>query len=472
MEGLATYKTIKEPSRQISVCREVDVVVVGGGPAGVGAAVAAARTGAKTVLLERYGHLGGMATGGLVILIPHMSNGSKEQQIAGLCQEMVDRLDALGAAVHPKKEELGSSDKEVVESWRHYLGCVVEGRVRLGVFVDPEMLKCILNEMIEEAGVKLFLHSWSSQAIVDKDEVQGIIFESKSGRQAILAKVTIDTTGDGDIFASAGAVFDSTLDYNLRNSNIGLVFRVGYVDVERFTKFTELEKHRYAELMHELESQGGNTENSGGYTRFARSSRKDVLWFRNRLPDLNALKVEDLTSAEVRSRKIMLTTFNFFQKRVPGFEKSYIIDTASQLGTRGSRRLIGEYVVAEKDLRSGIIPDDAIAVCPSLVGNVSADHPHRYIPYRSLVPQRLENLLVAGRCFSSDLIANDELNWIPHCVAMGQAAGTAAALAIKHKVSPRNIDYRALQDQLIDQAVPLPGVAKTRQNHRSTAQEV
>jgi hypothetical protein len=460
-QGLATHKTIKEPAREIKVCREADVVVVGGGPAGVGAAVAAARNGAKTVLLERYGHLGGMAPGGLVILIPHMSDGTKEQQIAGLCQEMVDRLDTMRACVHPQKEDLGSNDKKVTDHWRPYLGCVVEGRVRLGVFVDPEMLKCALNNMIEEAGVKLFLHSWGSQAIVDQLNVQGILFESKSGRQAILAKVTIDTTGDGDIFATAGAAFDSTLDYNLRNSNIGLVFRVGHVDVKKFTTFMESEKSKYAELIRELESLGGCTESSGGYTRFARSSREDILWFRNRLPGLDALKVEDLTSAEIRSRKIMLTTTKFFQTHMPGFEKSFIVDTASQLGTRGSRRLIGECTVVEKDIRSGIIPDDTIAVCPSLVGNVSTGHPHMYIPYRSLVPQRLENLLVAGRCFSSDLIANDELNWIPHCVAMGQAAGTAAALAVKSMTRPREVDYRILQDYLINQGVPLPGVMKT-----------
>lgn len=364
--------------------------------------------------------------------------------------------------MHPKKEELGSNDKGLLDYWKHYLDCVIQGKVRLGVFVDPEILKCVLNNLIEEAGVKLLLHSWGSQAIVDKEKVQGIIFESKSGRQAILAKVTIDTTGDGDIFASAGAAFDSTLDYRLRNSNIALVFRVGNVDIERFTKFMELEKDKYGELMHELGNLGGYTGSSGGYTRFARSSRKDILWFRNRLPGLNALNVEDLTSAEVSCRKIILMTYNFFQTRVPGFEKSFIIDTASQLGTRGSRRLIGEYIVTGEDISSGIIPEDAIAVCPSLVGNVSVDHPHMYIPYRSLVPQRLENLLVAGRCFSSDLIANDVLNWIPHCIAMGQAAGTAAGLAIKDGVSPRGVDYRLLQGRLIDQAVPLPGVMETR----------
>ncbi|MDE3078061.1 MAG: FAD-dependent oxidoreductase, partial [Chloroflexota bacterium] len=180
-------RTIVEPAQEVKVAAETEVVVVGGGPAGVAAAVAAARNGAKTVLIERYGHLGGMATGGLVILIPHMSDGTNEQQIAGICQEMIDRLDALGGALHPSREELGSTDEQVVRRWSRYFSAVVNGRVRQSVMVDPELLKCALNEMVVEAGVKLYLHSWGSRPVVEDQSVQGVAFESKSGRQAILA---------------------------------------------------------------------------------------------------------------------------------------------------------------------------------------------------------------------------------------------------------------------------------------------
>ncbi len=134
------------------------------------------------------------------------------------------------------------------------------------------------------------------------------------------------------------------------------------------------------------------------------------------------------------------------------------MDTASQIGTRGSRRLIGEHIVTGQDILSGKVHDDSIAVCPSLHHNSSPERPNPYIPYRSLIPRRVENLLAAGRCFSSDAFANDALNLIPHCIAMGEAAGTAAALAIKNGISPRQIDHRALQARLIDQDVPLPGV--------------
>ena len=228
-------KTILEPSRRLKVCRETEVLVVGGGPAGVAAALAAARNGADTTLVERYNHLGGMATGGLVILIPNMSAGTEEQEIAGICDEMMRRVAAKGGARHPQRRLMGSTDPQVIEELKHYHDFVVDGRVRMSVIVDPEMLKCVLNEMIEEAGVKLYLHSWASTAMVDGDHVRGIAFESKSGRQAILSKTTIDATGDGDVFASAGAEFDGVVDPNLRSASVAVVWRMGDVDFPAYS---------------------------------------------------------------------------------------------------------------------------------------------------------------------------------------------------------------------------------------------
>jgi hypothetical protein len=467
----STGKKVRETAREINVCREADVVVVGGGPAGVGAAIAAARNGANTVLVERYGHLGGMATGGLVILIPHLSDGSKKQQIAGICQEMIGRLDSMGAAIHPKYEDLGSRNQKLVKYWQDYLFFVVGGRLRLSVLVDPEILKCVLNDMMEEAEVTLFLHSWSTNALVEKNEVRGVIFESKSGRQAILSKVVIDTTGDGDIFASAGAPFDSKLDPKARISRLALVFQIANVDIKKFSWFAKKEEQRYGELMYEL-------ERLGGFSLVLRGPREDVVWVNNYFPKwvpdymksfvtesageaseknfLSALSFEDLTWVEVNARKGMLITYDFFKKYVPGFEKSFIMNVAPQVGTRGSRRLLGEYIVTEKDIRTGTVHEDTIALCPPIDGNVSPEHPHMCIPYRSLLPRKVEKLLVAGRCFSSDLIANDALNIIPFCVAMGQAAGTAAGMAVKADISPRNVDIRLLQHRLMDQNVVLP----------------
>jgi len=445
-------KTIQEAAREIQVCNETDVLVVGGGPAGVAAAVASARSGARTTLVERYGHLGGMATGGLVISIPYLSDGTETRQIAGLCQEMIDRLDVLEAAVHPKDEEIGSNDKEILNYWkrRHPGGTTSGGRIRYGAVVDPEMLKCVLNDMVEEAGVKLFLHSWGSLAIAENDEVQGMIFESKSGRQAILSKITIDTTGDGDMFASAGAEFDGTVDRSLRSANLALVYRIGNVDCDKFVNFREGEPEKYTELMKELIAMGGHDS-------LIRTSRDDTIWCNNRVRNLSALDVEDLTWVEVNTRKAMLISHKFLKERVPGYKNSFIMDTASQIGTRGSRRLIGEYVVTWEDVLSGIVHDDTIATLPHLSREVSKGFPNVHIPYRSLVPCRVNNLLVAGRCYSSDAKANDATNWIQQCIPMGQAVGTAAALAVKAGVQPREVDHETLQGSLLKQGVPLPG---------------
>lgn len=446
-------KTIQEAARETKVFSETEVVVVGGGPAGVAAAVAAARCGAKTILVERYGHLGGMSTGGLVILIPFLSDGTASRQIAGICQEMIDRLDTLGAALHPKDEEVGSTDPAILNHWRQlgHGGFASGGSVRYGALVDPEMLKCVLNDMVEEAGVKLLLHSWGSRAIAEDGKVQGMIFESKSGRQAILSQIIIDTTGDGDMFASAGAEFDGTIDRSVRSSNLALVFRIANVDANKYVEFRDKEKQKHEDLMKEL-------TDKGGFNTYWRSAHPDILWCNNWIPNLSALNVEDLTWVEVNARKSMLLSLKFLKQNVPGFKEAFIMDTASQIGTRGSRRLVGEHVVTWQDVLSGAIHEDSIAVLPHLGQTVSKGFPHVYIPYRALLPRRIDNLLVAGRCFSSDVNANNSLNWIQQCIPTGQAAGTAAALAIKKGITPREVDHSALQASLLKQGVPLPGV--------------
>jgi hypothetical protein len=432
---------------------EADVVVVGGGPGGHSAAIAAARQGAKTVLVERYGHLGGMATGGIVIQIPHMSDGGREPIIAGLNMEWLERLDGIpGGTLRPRNEDIGSDDQELVKYWRRFMGCVINGHIEHTAWVDPELLKCVLNDMVEEAGIKLFLHSWGTRALVEEGQVKGIVFESKSGRQAVLGKVIIDGTGDGDLLPSAGARFDGVWDGSSRSSMLALVFRLGNCDYQKYCDFRELEPERHQELMKKL------SEVAGTRLLPLPSPRNDVMWVNNWIPGLDCTNVEDLTKLELQMRKIMRSGHEFMKKNIPTFENSFIIDTASQTGTRGARRLIGEYVISKEDFQSCRKFEDTIAVFPRMGPPGVGDVKRVYIPYRALVPAEIEGLLVAGRSFASDMYANNAANLIPHCVAMGQAAGTAAAMASAAGISPRKVDYRALQNNLLKQGVALPGV--------------
>jgi hypothetical protein len=448
-------RTVTEPSRDIKVCDEADVVVVGGGPGGHSATISAARNGARVVLIERYGHLGGMATGGIVIQIPHMSDGGKEPVIAGLSLEWLERLDAVGGTLRPKMVEIGSSDEKLVARWRRFMGNVINGKIEHTAWVDPELLKCVLNDMVEDAGVKLYLHSWGTGAIVDNGRVRGIFFESKSGRQAVLGKVIIDGTGDADLLPSAGVEFDGTISPSSRSSNLALVFRLGNCDYQKLCDFQETHREEYQKLMK------GLAETAGTFLLPLPSPRNDVLWVNNWMPGLDCTKVEDLTKLEVEMRKIMRRGHAYMKKNIPTFEKSFILDTASQTGTRGSRRLVGEYVITKEDFQTCKKFEDTIAVLPRLGPPGDREVPHVYIPYRALVPVKVDGLLVAGRSFSSDMEANNMANLIPHCIAMGEAAGTAAALALRHNVSLRELDYKLLQKALLQKGAVLPGINVT-----------
>jgi len=442
---------ISEPAQEIKVLTEAEVVVVGGGPGGHSAAVAAARSGAKTVLVERYGHLGGMATGGIVIQIPHMSDGSENQQIAGLTQEWLDRLDPIGGVLVPQRKDIGSSDPKLVSYWRRFAGNTRNGKIEYTAWVDPELLKCVLNDMAEEAKVKLLLHSWGTRAITENGAVKGVIFESKSGRQAVTGKIVIDATGDGDLLPSAGAEWEGGFDPSLRSSMLALVFRIGNGDYQKYCDFRDENPERAQALMKEM------TAYAGTMLMPFPTPRNDVMWVNNWIPGLDNLNVEHLTELEVSMRKMMRKGHEFLKNNVPGFENSFILDTASQTGTRGGRRVIGETRISEDDLKNGKKYEDTIAVF-SRLGSQGPDD-FTYIPYRCLVPVKTDGLLVAGRGFSSDGHANNMANLIPHCIAMGQAAGTAAAMAVREGIQPRKVDYKKLQKNLLAQDVLLPGAS-------------
>ncbi len=444
---------VTEQAQDVKILTEAEVVVVGGGPGGHSAAIAAARNGVKTVLVERYGHLGGMATGGIVIQIPHMSDGGSEQQIAGLTQEWIDRLDSIGGVLVPRRSQIGSADEKLISYWRRFMGNVNRGRIEYTAWVDPELLKCVLNDMVEEAGVKLLLHSWGVRSIVEGNTVKGVVFESKSGRQAVTGKVIIDGTGDGDLLPSAGAAWEGGFDPTSRSSMLALVFRIGNCDYQKYCDFRETNPEKSQELSKAM------TDLVGTRLVPLPSPRNDVMWVNNWIPNLDNLNVEHLTELEVSMRRMMRKGHDFLKKNIPGFENSFILDTASQTGTRGGRRVMGEVRITHDDLRNATKYEDTIAVFPKMgPPNEETGGKYTFIPYRCVVPEKTEGLLVAGRSFSSDGAANNMANLIPHCIAIGQAAGTAAALSVKEGIQPRKVDYRTLQKALLKQNVPLPGV--------------
>ena len=286
-------KTVLEQAAEISVFDEADVVVVGGGCAGTSAAAAAARCGAKVILVERYGFLGGLVTGGQVIMVPNIDNG-RGVYCGGILQEWMDRLESKyqKGVCGPKKEEAGSTDPELLKKWGLYAGCTHQGRVIYTTFVDPELLKVELCNILSEAGVTTYLHCWGTKAYVEDGELKGIFFESKEGRHVILGKVIVDTTGEGDVFSSAGESFDINVNPKIRNSNTTECFRIGHMDWEKYSawKMANLDKHK--ELL-------GRISSLCGFSMIPiPSNRNDECWINNWLSNRDSMKVKDLTDIE------------------------------------------------------------------------------------------------------------------------------------------------------------------------------
>ncbi len=445
-----TGTTIKEAVRETRVCRTADVVVVGGGPGGIGAAVSAARSGADTVLIERYEHLGGMGTGGLVTIIPSMTDITGKQVIAGITQEWIERLDKRDGADYPKKEHWGSDDKELVKYYKNRsLFYAPDNRVGYSAHIDAEISKCLLQDMMEEAGVKTYLHSWGTEPIMEGNKARGVIFESKSGRQAVLAKVVIDSTGDGDLLPYAGAGFETQIERTMRIANLSFSYWIANVDLKKYEEFKGSHVKELTGMMREVKKLGGTP----GFMTSNLKNQESVVWCFPRYANKCQYDVEELTRVEFLGRKEMLITHEYYKKNIPGFEKSFIVLSNPQLGTRGGRRVVGDYVVKKEDMKVKKPFNDTIAIFPSM----DKKNPLMYMPYRCLIPRNIDNMLVACRAFSSDAQINDAFNLIHHCICFGQAAGTAAAQAINEGSDLRKIDIKSLQASLKKQGVVLPG---------------
>lgn len=412
-----TGQTIREAPREVPVHTICDVLVVGGGPAGTAAAVAAARMGADVVLLERYNHLGGLSTGGLVIWIDRMTDWSGQRVIRGFAEEVLARL-TRDAIAGPPHQDWGSRDEKKVAFWSPRLAAF-HGIVTHSPTLDPEWLKAESLEMALEAGVHPIFHGWGVTPVVERNRVLGCLFESKQGRRALLAKITIDATGDGDLYAAAGAAHDAVVDARDIHACMNTAWLFGGVDMAAFLKFRMEEPDQYAALL------ALGREKLRYFEKPAVSWRDDIALFLGpRLSGYSALDVEDLSEVEIRSRRLMVEHLHFYRQHAPGFGNAFLMLSAPQLGVRHGRRLIGRQTVTRADW-DGRVRADEIGVSPG----PSPKFASVSIPFGALLPQEIEGLLAPGRHMACDVNSHSFLREIPQCWTTGQAAGIAAALA-------------------------------------------
>ena len=439
---------------------DCDVLVVGGGPAGVTAAIAAAREGADVLLIEQGGFCGGMATRGLVgpFMTCYDAEG-KEMIIRGLFEEIVDRMVERGVAIHPSKVMGGTA----------YTSWIKIGHDHVTPF-EAEGLKLVLDEMLTEAGVRVLYHTDFLEPIVEGNSVKGGLFHSKSGVGAANAKVVIDATGDGDVAFRAGA------SYEMGNEELGLVqpatmfFRISGVDSAAAEADIQANLHNFYRKdgvnYRSFHWRVSEAKENGDWSLKRVSiglfkMPKDDEWCVNtsRIMGVDSTDAESVTNAEIEGRRQADEIFRFLKKYVPGCERATIKSTASHLGIRESRHILGEYRLRADDLLAAKVPEDRIFVAANSVdvhgrfGPTSNEYvpiegSYYGVPYRSLLPKELDGLLLAGRCVSADSTAAGAIRVMPPCMAMGQAAGIAAAMAAEQGVSVKKIDVSELQKRL------------------------
>ena len=418
-----------EPSRKVPIAREVDVVVVGGGMAGSCAGIAAGRMGLKTLLVEYFGYLGGNATNGSINTFCGFYTFQKNavQLVKGIGGEIVQTLVGRKGA---RVEETGE------------------------VAFDPEMLKLVLDEKMAEAKVELLYYTQMVAVVIEEDSIKGVIVENKGGRQAILAKVVLDCTGDGDVCALANVPFElgdgnggfEACDMGFRVANVGEHFKH---DIGKF-----------AGLIDEALKSGRYKLTRTGFCILGYTMMPGAWWANMaRIPwVVSGIDPHHLTQGTIEGRKIVREFLRFMVDKLPGFERAGVIQTGEKLGVRETRRVLGEHLLTEEEILKGTKFDDGIGTSAWPVEVHTAEGKSKFeflkgddfhtIPYRSLVPKKVENLLMAGRFISCTHMAQASIRVMGPASVMGQAIGTAAALSIKGEMIPRKLNIKLLQREL------------------------
>lgn len=425
---------IVEERREIPVWEQVDVLVVGSGPAGVSAAICAAREGVSVMLLEQSGNVGGIATEGLM---SHWTGNTE----GGFYDEILER-----------SADAGRDDAQMRK------------------VIDPERLKTILLEMLEEAGVKLLLYTFACAPVMEGNKIKGVIAENKTGRGAVLGKIVVDASGDGDIAARAGVPYYIGRETDGKMQPATIMFKVAGVDVERGVFPGGFEEH--------LAIPAGDIQKLG--EEHLPSPAGHVLLYRSTLPgivtcnmtnctDIDGTKAEDLTRATVVCRKQMESIVHFLREYVPGFENCYLISSASLIGIRETRHFKGEAVITREDILEARVFDDWVVTkahfnfdVHNMTGNgldetgVQKNFQQKKgytIPYGCFVPLEVDNLYLAGRNISGTHMAHSNYRVMPICANMGQAVGVAAAICVKEGTVPRELSAATVQRRLIESGV-------------------
>jgi glycine/D-amino acid oxidase-like deaminating enzyme len=412
-----------------------DVVVVGAGSAGSSAAISAARLGAGTLLLDRLPFLGGTSTAVLDTFYAFYTPGQKTRRVVGgIGWEVAERLKAEGMAFErPNTYGAGT-----------------------GVTYDPEVLKVVWERLAEDANVDVLLHTWATGVELSEKRMVSIRTWNKGGESHIQADAFIDSSGDADLCAMAGVPYeDAKSTPNLQS--LSTIFRVANVDVE---KASALPKTELWALMRRAAESGDYTlpRLEGSWHRTPHAGVVTV--HMTRIPNVDATDPEQLTHAEIDGRRQVREYHRFLRAKVPGFDRSVLVATSPAIGVRESRRVIGDYRLTRDDVLSSRRFEDEIALCGAPIEDHAAGPDTRWtyvpesgvygIPYRCLLPEGVEGMLVAGRCFSATHDAHASARSMATCMAMGQAAGTAAAMSITSKTTPRSVDVAALRGCLLE----------------------